>query len=79
MATVSEVKNMMLDKLAEMDLDKLTLMDANVFVDVLKKLSDINEKSYSEIMAEAFAHGMNSCHSGYEPIKLGNSTSKGAE
>ncbi len=77
--TVADVKNRMLDKLAEMDLDSMTLMDANLYADVLKKLSDINEKSYTEIMADVFSRGINSCSSEHVPVRLGASASKEME
>ena len=72
MATITDVKNKMLDKLAAMDLDKLTLMDANQYVDVLSKLASINEKSYPEMMADIMAKGFNGCNAGYTLPRLGD-------
>lgn len=72
MATVMEIKNKMLDKMAAMDLDKLTLMDANQYVDILSKLASINEKSYPEILADVMSSGFNSCNAGYTLARLGD-------
>ena len=74
MATITDVKNRMLDKLATMDLDKLTLMDANLYADVLNKLSSINEKSYAEILADVMSKGFNGCNAGYPLARLGDTT-----
>lgn len=72
MATITDVKKRMLDKLATMDLDKLTLMEANLYVNVLNKLSSINEKSYAEILADVMSQGLNGCNSGYALARLGD-------
>ena len=78
MATITDVKNRMLDKLASMDLDKLTLMDANQYVDVLSKLASINEKSYPEMMADIMSHSFSGgCNTGYVLPRLGD-TAEGA-
>ena len=72
MATITDVKNRMLDKLAAMDLDKMTLMDANQYVDVLGKLASINEKSYPEMMADIMSHSFSGCNAGYALPRLGD-------
>lgn len=77
MATVTDVKNKMLDKLAAMDLDGLTLMDANMYVDVLSKLAAINEKPYAEMLADAMTRSLNGgCNAGYALAQLGDSGRK---
>lgn len=72
MATITDVKNRMLDKLATMNLDNLTLMDANLYADVLSKLASINEKSYAEILSDVMSKGFNGCNSGYALARLGD-------
>lgn len=72
MATVTDVKNRMLNKLANMDLDKMTLMDANQYADVLSKLAAINEKSYPEMMADIMSHSFSGCNAGYALPRLGD-------
>ena len=74
MATITEVKNRMLDKLAAMDLDKLTLMDANLYADVLNNLASINEKSYAEILSDIMSNmnGFGGCNAGYALARLGD-------
>lgn len=71
MATVSEIKARMLEKLASVDLDKMTLADANQYVDILRKLAEMNEKSYTETLTDMLSAGFNGCRAGYEPFKLG--------
>lgn len=72
MATINDIKSKMLDKMAAMDLDKMTLMDANQYVDILRKISEIGEKTYPEIMAEALTNGFNGCNAGYALPRLGD-------
>lgn len=77
MATITEVKTKMLDRLDAMDLENMTLMDASLYVDVLRKLSDISEKSYMETLMETMEKGFGKSHSMAEPVALGLATGGG--
>lgn len=46
MVSVLEVKNKMLEKMAKMDLDNMSLMDAGQYAMLLRTLSEINDKDY---------------------------------
>lgn len=72
MATVNEIKAKLLDKLAAVDMDKMTLADAGQYVEILRRLSEINEKSYMEVLTEMMGKGFNGgCYGGHEPFVLG--------
>lgn len=52
MATITDVKAKALDKLYAMDLENVSLMDVSMYVDILRRLSDIGEKSCMETLVE---------------------------
>lgn len=67
MATVSEVKAKMLDRLMEMDISSVSISELKQHADVLKILSDVNEKTYSETLVE-MAEKMNASRQTETPI-----------
>ena len=71
MATVNEAKARILDKLATMDMDSMTLMEAGMYVDILKRITEIGEKSYTEILQETLEATRKSFNTGNEPVRLG--------
>ena len=71
MATVNDAKARILDKLAEINLDSMTLAEASMYVDILKRIAEIGEKSYADVlqeMLEATRKSFNPCN---EPVRLG--------
>lgn len=53
MATVTDVKHKMLDKLASMDLTHMSLMEVSQYVSILRTLADIGDDSpYNTLMQE---------------------------
>jgi hypothetical protein len=71
MATITEVKAKMLDKLNSMDLEHMTIMDASLYVDVLRKLSDISEKTYIESLMETMEKGFGKTNPMPKPMAVG--------
>lgn len=71
MATVNEAKARILDKLATMDLDNMTLMDAGMYVDILKRITEIGEKSYADVIQETLEATRKSFSPCNEPVRLG--------
>lgn len=71
MATINEAKNRILEKLATMDMDNMTLMDAGMYVDILKRLTEIGEKSYTDILQETLEATRKSFAPCNEPVRLG--------
>lgn len=49
---VLTLKNKLMETLDGIDKDKLTLMDLRMYADILKTVSEIQAKSFSEVMAE---------------------------
>ena len=49
---VGTLKNKLMETLDSSDKDKLTLMDLRMYADILKTVSEIQTKSYAEVMAE---------------------------
>jgi len=56
MATVSDVKQKMLDRLMEMDLSTVSVFEIGQYVGVLRALADINEKPYMDTLTEMMAN-----------------------
>ena len=52
MATVSEVKGKLLDRLMAMDISNASICEVGQYVGVLKCLSDISDKTYGETLAD---------------------------
>lgn len=52
MATVSEVKAKLLDRLMAMDVSNASICEIGQYVGVLKCLSDISDKTYGETLAD---------------------------
>ena len=71
MATVNEAKERILEKLATMDMDSMTLMDAGMYVDILKRITEIGEKSYTDILQETLEATRKSFAPCNEPVRLG--------
>ena len=71
MATVNEAKDRILERLATMDMDKMTLMDAGMYVDILKKITEIGEKSYADILQETLEATRKNFAPCNEPVRLG--------
>lgn len=69
MVTLAEIKQNMLNKLSEMDLDRMTLVDAGQYVTVLRTLSEIQEKSYYETLMDTLQNNRPTMP---EPIRLGD-------
>ena len=49
---VEMLKGKLLETLDSIDKDKLSLMDLRLYVDILKAVSEIQTKSYTETLAE---------------------------
>lgn len=49
---VSTLKNKLLETLDSIDKDKLSLMDLQLYANILRTVSEIQDKSYAETMAE---------------------------
>lgn len=71
MATVNDAKARILDKLAEMDMDSMTLAEAGMYVDILKRITEIGEKSYTDILQETLEATRKSFSPCNEPVRLG--------
>lgn len=71
MATVNEAKDRILEKLTAMDMDNMTLMDAGMYVDILKRITEIGEKSYTDILQETLEATRKSFAHCNEPVRLG--------
>lgn len=71
MATVNDAKERILEKLATMDLDNMTLMDAGMYVDILKRITEIGEKSYADILKDTLETTRKSFAPCNEPVRLG--------
>lgn len=71
MATVNEAKERILEKLATMDMDSMTLMEAGMYVDILKRITEIGEKSYTDILQETLEATRKSFTPCNEPVRLG--------
>ena len=56
MATVSDVKQKMLDRLMEMDMSNVSVFEIGQYVGVLRALADINEKPYMDTLTEMMAN-----------------------
>lgn len=52
---VMTLKNKLMETLDGIDKDKLTLMDLRMYADILKTVSEIQVKSYAEVMAETMS------------------------
>lgn len=53
--TIEQAKNDLLITLDSMDKNKLSLPDLSIYAQILKTISEIQSKSYVEMMAEAFS------------------------
>lgn len=71
MVTITEIKQKMLDKMSEMDMDQMTLFDAGQYVTILRTLSEITEKTYHEALVDAIQTNVFR-PTVPEPIRLGN-------
>ncbi len=71
MATVNDAKERILEKLATMDLDNMTLMDAGMYVDILKRITEIGEKSFADILKDTLETTRKSFTPCNEPVRLG--------
>lgn len=71
MATITEIKQKMLNKMNEMDLDRMTLADAGQYVMVLRTLSEIQDKPYHEALMDVIHNGFPKLTMP-EPIRLGD-------
>ena len=56
MATISDVKQKMLDRLMEMDISNVSVFEIGQYVGVLRALADINEKPYMDTLTEMMAN-----------------------
>lgn len=71
MATVNDAKERILEKLATMNLDSMTLAEAGMYVDILKRITEIGEKSYADILQETLETTRKSFNPCNEPVRLG--------
>lgn len=53
--TIEQAKKDLLTTLDSMDKNKLSLPDLSIYAQILKTVSEIQSKSYVEMMAEAFS------------------------
>ena len=56
MATVSEVKVKLLDRLMEMDISNVSVFELGQYVGALRALADINEKPYMDTLTEMMSN-----------------------
>ena len=61
MATISDIRSKVLSRMADMDLSDMSLVDLSMYVDVLRRVSDITEKPYMETLMDALGGSFNSC------------------
>lgn len=61
MNTITDIKAKILSYMGNMDLDAMTLMDISLYTDILRRVSDINEKPYLETLMETMGRGFNNC------------------
>ncbi len=61
MYTITDVKTKILSRMGSFDLETMSLMDISLYVDILRRVSDINEKPYLETLMETMKHGFNNC------------------
>lgn len=53
--TIEQAKNDLLATLDSMDKNKLSLPDLSMYAQILKTVSEIQSKSYAEMLAETFS------------------------
>lgn len=61
MANITTIRTKVLSHMADMDLGSMTLMDISLYVDILRRVSDISEKPYLETIMETMKQGFNNC------------------
>ena len=62
MTTTENLKNELLDTIGSIDKNKLSLLDLKMYADILKTVSEIQEKSYFDTMAEVMSGGFGLNH-----------------
>lgn len=63
MATVNDVKQKMLDRMAAMDMTHMSLADMAQCVCILRSLSDIGDESLCQSLMEMYRTSINNVHS----------------
>lgn len=61
MTTITDIRTKVLSHMADMDLGSMTLMDISLYVDILRRVSDISEKPYLETLMDTMKQGFNNC------------------
>lgn len=64
---IEQAKNDLIETLSSIDKEKLSLPDLRLYAETLKIVSEIQGKSYPEILAETFAKGSSL---GYKPVTV---------
>lgn len=64
---IEKAKSDLIQTLSSIDKEKLSLPDLKLYAETLKIVSEIQEKSYAEIMAEILAKGS---ALGYKPMTV---------
>ena len=64
---IEKAKSDLIQTLSSIDKEKLSLPDLKLYAETLKIVSEIQAKSYAEIMAETFAKGS---ALGYKPMTV---------
>lgn len=68
---ITILKAKLLDTLDGIDKDKLSLMDLKLYADILKTASEIQTKTYAEMMAETLG-GFNAREPFPKPMVIGD-------
>lgn len=69
--TVEQAKKELLSTLESIDKDKLSLPDLRIYADILKTISEIQTKTFSEMMSETMS-SMNAGFNSYKPPIIGD-------
>lgn len=64
---IEQAKSDLIQTLSSIDKEKLSLSDLRLYAETLKIVSEIQAKSYSEMLAETFANGSSL---GYKPMTV---------
>lgn len=54
---MEEIKQQLIETVKAVNIDKLSLPDLSIYLDIVKKLQDLTSKSYFDTLAEIMAKG----------------------
>jgi hypothetical protein len=56
---MEEIKAKLVETIKAIDVDKLSLYDLSIYMDIVKKLQELDSKSYFDTLASIMASGLN--------------------